>query len=146
MYLSLNGKVYDNNTIISISDIGETDTESQSKNEGLQCITDKNPCCKIPKFGEWLFPGGSVIPKKSEAKTFYRNRGNNDGTVNLNHFNSSIMSPTGLFCCIVPDFNDDMQSLCVDIGKTQLCSIDYHKITCNLIINSDHQFKLHHKW
>ena len=34
--------------------------------------------------------------------TFYRNRGD-DGTVNLNRLNTNVITPTGLFCCEVPD-------------------------------------------
>ena len=114
VYFSLNGMIYGNNSVISISDIGKTDIVS----EALQCITDKQPCCRSGgDTGEWFFPNGTMVPVMSGAKTFYRNRGNSDGRVNLNHLNSSIMSPTSLFCCKVPDATDEMQSLCTYIGK-----------------------------
>ena len=32
---------------------------------------------------------------------------------------SDVMSPTGLFCCEVPDATDTDQTLCVNIGETQ---------------------------
>ena len=125
MYLSLNGVTYRNNSIISISDIGMTDSD---QNKGLQCITDRNPCCKIgigKNLGEWMFPNDSVVPIMNNAESFYRNRGEGDGTVNLNRNNSSIMSPTGLFCCKVPDANDENQTLCTYIGKIDIH--DHHE-------------------
>ena len=120
MYLSLNGMIYRNNSIISISDIGMTDSD---QNKGLQCITDKNLCCKFSNgnnLGEWMFPDNSVVPKRNDAEGFYRNRDEGDGTVNLNRVNSSIMSPTGLFCCKVPDANDKIKTLCTYIGKIDI--------------------------
>ena len=51
-----------------------------------------------------------------ESPPFYRNRGyNDDGTVNLNR-KVNVASPTGLFCCMVPDAVDINQILCADIG------------------------------
>ena len=82
------------------------------------------PCCGKPnKFGEWWFPGGTtIVPIKARDKPFYRNRGN-DGTVNLNLRNvttDNVTIPTGLFCCVVPDANGDMQMVCANIGKLEL--------------------------
>ena len=109
--------VYANNSVIPITEIGET------SNTRLQCITDKMPCCGKPnKFGEWLFPGGKNVPIKALGTTFYRNRGN-DGTVNLNQRNvttDNVMIPTGLFCCVVPDANDDMQTVCANICELEV--------------------------
>ena len=54
---------------------------------------------------------------------FYRNRGDNDGTVNLNYINSTLpaLSPIGLFCCVLPDIDNENQRLCanLDIGEQQ---------------------------
>ena len=133
VYLSLNGRVYANNDVIPITEIGETTTSS---NTGLQCITDRRQCCAAfeTRAGEWYFPRGmAAVPRQihAGATTFYRNRGD-DGTVNLNRLNSSIMSPIGLFCCMVPDatshdINDarEMQRICVNIGKIQMYSCLY---------------------
>ena len=46
---------------------------------------------------------------------FYRNRRDN-GEVSLNR-PSGVMSPTGQFCCQVPDAVNVTQTLCVTIGK-----------------------------
>ena len=45
---------------------------------------------------------------------FYRSRGAN-GEVSLNQ-PSGVESPTGRFCCEVPDATNTNQTLCVNIG------------------------------
>lgn len=120
--LSLRGIEYPNNSIISITEIGETDPTT-NLNDGLQCITDRTPCCRFQyRVGEWFFPNGTKVPLRggsgaTSATTFYRNRGYDDGTVNLNHVSPDVLSPTGRFCCVVPDANDISQTVCVIISK-----------------------------
>ena len=122
VYLSLNEKIYANNTIILITDIGETDSTKSppDTNKGLQCITDKMPCCRMmdSRAGEWFFPDWKMVPgpMASGDSGFYRNRGyNDDGTVNLNRRNN-VTDPTGLFCCMIPDALNTSQYLCANIG------------------------------
>ena len=116
VYLSLRGVVYASNSAIQITEIGETNATS---NTGLQCITDRIPCCgsQPNRFGEWLFPDGvTTVPGPAQnPTTFYRNRGD-DGTVNLNRLNTNVLMPTGLFCCEVPNAAGDTQRLCANIG------------------------------
>ena len=120
VYLSLKGVVYPNNSVILITEIGQTNTTS---NNGLQCITDRRPCCRSNpnRLGEWLFPDGEIVPQlkgddRITATSFYRNRGD-DGTVNLNRLNNDVMMPTGRFCCVVPDATDIDQTVCANIGE-----------------------------
>ena len=107
---------YANNSLIPITEIGET---TDLVNTGLQCITDRRPCCLGARVGQWNFPDGTRVPVRGEganmATAFYRNRGD-DGTVNLNRLNNVIM-PTGLFCCEVPDVTGVDQTVCADIGS-----------------------------
>ena len=108
VYLSQNGMFLANNSAVYISDIGE------SSNTRLQCITDRMPCCASEpnRAGEWFFPDmGSVVP--TQSTTFRRSRGD-DGTVNLHRVNSA-MSPTGRYCCVVPDATYAMQWACAII-------------------------------
>ena len=60
-----------------------------------------------------------MVPVQAMATTFYRNRGPGarDGTVNLNRVSTDVRSPTGQFCCEVPDANDINQHVCVNIGE-----------------------------
>jgi hypothetical protein len=95
VHLSLKGAVYDNNSAIQITEIGETIPDTANLNDGLQCITDSMPCCAGARLGQWYFPDRTRVPVLGMATTFYRNRGN-DGTVNLNHFRTDVLMPTGL--------------------------------------------------
>ena len=113
VYLSLKRSLYSNNSVISITEIGETAPDDISQNEGLQCITDRMPCCT--RTGEWYFPNGTTVG--TSVLAFYINNGQNDGTVNLNRLNSHVMSPTGQFCCVVPDATLTYQTLCAIISK-----------------------------
>ena len=127
IYLSFNRTVIANKSVIQITEIGGMDTYT-AQESGVQCITDRMPCCWKHQFraGEWLFPNGSNVPAQGSATVFYRNRGD-DGTVNLNLLNSDFPLPllTGLFCCVMPDANDVIQTVCADISKLlcKLCSI-----------------------
>ena len=114
VYLSLIGEVYANNSVISITEIEQTNF---SANNGLQCITDRRPCCQAlsNRFGQWFFPDGGVIPNLGGVTTFYRNRGD-DGTVNLNRFNNDIMMPTGSFCYVIPDATSTNVTVCANLG------------------------------
>lgn len=47
---------------------------------------------------------------------FFRNRGDG-GTVHLNRFRNSVMSPTGKFCCKIPDTAGVNQTLCAILSK-----------------------------
>ena len=115
---------YTNNSVILITEIEQTTTTSNgvtdtTSNNGLQCITDRRPCCLSGdnRAGEWLFPNGENVPGTAKnPTTFYRNRGD-DGTVNLNRLNSDVMMPTGRFCCVVPDATGVDQTICANLGK-----------------------------
>ena len=117
VYLSLKGVDYANNSAIQITEIGTY--PDSSLNEGLQCITDRMPCCRTPptRLGEWYFPDGTTfVPHRGSATSFYRTRGD-DGKIYLNRVNSNVISPNGLFCCEVPDAAGDIRPVCANIGK-----------------------------
>ena len=75
------------------------------------------PCCRFGGglVGEWFFPDGTVVPGSGPLLNFYRNRGRDDGTVNLNRANTNVMMPSGLFCCVVPDATGVMQRICASV-------------------------------
>ena len=111
--------IYANNSVIQITEIGETNPDTDL-NDGLQCITDRMPCCRTAfRTGEWYFPDMTMVPGPSLDVRFYRNRGYDDGTVNLNR-KYGVMMPTGLFCCEVPDAASTsiMHRLCASICKS----------------------------
>ena len=102
--------MYDNNTIVSIRDIGEG-------RKALLCIFD---CCKdasVPRpMREWHFPNGSTVSRNDAGHSFYRDRG--PSIVRLNQrYNAT--SPTGIFSCIIPSFiteSNEIMTSTIHIG------------------------------
>ena len=130
MYLYLGNMIHVNNSIIFVTTIGRIYSSSEElivNNGPLQCVTDRI-CCRHPnRNGEWFFPNGTNIwPPKwyNHFPLFYRYRGDN-GTVYLNRANVNATFPTGLFCCVVPDITDTLQTLCANIGKPS-CTVTKH--------------------
>ena len=122
--------VYVNNSVIPITNIGQT---------ALQCVTDKRPCCKNSAVGQWYFPNGTTVPIQGVATTFYRARGD-DGTVNLNRqVNSNIVSPSGLFCCVVPDAVGVDEIVCANVAESRtmcLCNLKMFQQQMQVYIRS----------
>ena len=113
VYLALRGVHITNNSNINIRSIGQS---SDNPNGALQCITDNLRCCsQDPRLGEWYQPNGALVQGTTSTTAFYRSRGAN-GEVSLNR-PSGVESPTGRFCCEVPDGTITNQTLCVNIGK-----------------------------
>lgn len=127
VYLSLGRRFYRNNSVIPIIDV-IGDGNLVLSDFALQCTTDRRPCCYHPsnRHGEWYFPDGKQIPNYNNAKAsnlpFFRNRGDG-GTVHLNRVRNSIMSPTGKFCCKVPDAIGVYQTLCAILSKALLMGL-----------------------
>lgn len=88
------GKVYGNNSIVTLTKIGEG-------RNALLCITTKTDCCrgKNPPIREWYFPNESLVRIMMEGDSFYRNR--DISIVRLNRRNNAT-SPTGIFQCEIP--------------------------------------------
>ena len=120
VYLSHNGVVIEPYSNILITEVGTSSIE-----QPVVCTTDRMPCCLAdPQYGEWYFPdGGRVFYINAGAVAFHRNRDNN-GNVNLLRVSSDVMSPTGNFCCVVPDATNMNQTVCVNLGEPN-CTARY---------------------
>ena len=137
VYLSLKDVVYANNSVIQITEIGETNPDNDL-NEGLQCITDRMPCCRFTfRAGEWYMytPERTIVPGPT-TMSFYRNRGCDDGTVNLNR-PSGVLMPTGLYCCEVPDALNVMQRACATISELET-SLNHYWWYCMVSLMSSY--------
>ena len=75
---SLRNTTYQNNSIVTLEDIGEDD-------DALLCITNLTTCCRVENrsaLGQWFFPNGTHVPsifvnQTSQPKLkwdFYRTR------------------------------------------------------------------------
>ena len=113
-YLTLGGEIYRNGDNIIINEIGEGDDGA------LVCVTDLIQCCRSDEtgergaLGEWFYPDGSLVQLEDSGDNFYRNRGT--GIVRLNRRNDAT-SPTGQFCCVIPDATFTNKTTCIDIGE-----------------------------
>ena len=105
--------------VFSLEDIGELPDPHESSDlvNVLVCSTDRSPCCKTPpnRFGEWKH-NGTTIGTRGGGGDYFRTRDDNQQIhLSLRTMNSG-NPPTGMFCCELPDANDDLQTECVVIG------------------------------
>ena len=100
---SFNGTIYQNNSLVTLEDIGEGDG-------GLLCITDLTACCRPPytvqTIGNWYFPNGTRVSSSGKNRDFHRTRG--DMTVLLHR---SRGGEDGVYSCVVPDALNVTQSV-----------------------------------
>ena len=73
---SLRGTTYQNNSLVSLEDIGEG-------YGALLCMTDQPACCRpsyidsvwLTAFGNWFFPNGTRVPSSGNNWDMHRTRG-----------------------------------------------------------------------
>ena len=116
--LVFRGVSYPNNSVLSLNDIGEFSTGS-----AILCTTNRSPCCSSSdstmRFGQWYYPDGSMVP--NSGQDFNRSRRDNQ-TIYLNRRNNA-QSPTGSFCCELPDNSSVTHRVCVSLCKFRLLQI-----------------------
>ena len=107
VYFENNGKVYTNNSIISLYDIGEGE-------HALLCRTNRMNCCGTPpnRVGEFYYPSGIQVPINRQLHGFYRNRG--EQVVRLNR-REGVTSPNGKYRCEVPDAENVMHKIYITL-------------------------------
>ena len=101
---SLRNTTYQNNSLVTLEDIGEDD-------DALLCITDLTACCRPPYTGEmgpdignWFFPNGTRVPNGDDNITsgllwdFYRT--SSHSMILLNRRRGGV---NGIYRCEIPD-------------------------------------------
>ena len=71
VWFSLNGTIYQNNSIVTLENIGE-------RENSLHCITEVTDCCRPPytnAIGNWFLPNETRVPSTSTQWDFHRTRG-----------------------------------------------------------------------
>ena len=109
VYFELNGRMYSNNSHVSITEVGEGEN-------ALLCKTNKKECCSRVgnRCGAFYYPNEVEVPSKKYNHGFYRNRG--DQVVRLHRrVNEEVDSPTGVYCCKVPDACEVEQKICIEL-------------------------------
>ena len=118
---SLSGTVYQNNSVVTLENIGEG-------GDALLCITDITDCCRPPAsynaIGNWFFPNGTRVPSSGNQWDIHRTRGR---SVVLLHRRRG--GADGIYRCEIPvpqsDAEDVTQTIFIGVytantGKTPL--------------------------
>ena len=106
---SLNDTTYQNNSVITLEDIGEG-------SQALLCITDQRNCCRNADssmgvvFGNWFFPNETRVPSGDLNWNFYRTRG--PSVVRLQRRRGGA---EGIYRCEIPDTLNITQSIYIGV-------------------------------
>ena len=133
VWFSLNGTTYQNNSVVTLEDIGEGE-------DGLHCRTDITDCCRPPytnnAIGNWFFPNGTRVPSGGSQRDFYRTRG--QSAVRL-HRRRGGEDGIGIYRCEIPvpqsDAEDATQTIFIGVynastGKTPLINSCNQEMMC----------------
>ena len=103
VWFSLNGTTYQNNSCVTLEDIGEGD-------DALLCMTNLTACCKSGSaLGNWVFPNGTRVLSSAQWN-FYRTRG--QMSVRLNRKRGG---EEGIYRCEIPDSRSVNQTLYIGV-------------------------------
>ena len=142
VWFSLNGTTYQNNSVVTLEDIGEGD-------DALRCITDQRNCCRPPYTGEngqgmgnWFFPNGTRVP--SSSNQWSRNRG-----LSVVYLYRRRGGTDGIYHCKIPDTSNIAQTIYIGVysksnGKPSLTNCvatmqvltNNSKLSCKQVIDS----------
>ena len=107
----LRGTSYQNNSLVTLEDIGEVD-------DALLCVTDLTACCRPPytgvigqtAIGNWFFPNGTILPSFWPQWNFYRDRG--QMLVNMHRRRGGV---NGIYHCKIPDAMNVIQTIYIGV-------------------------------
>ena len=109
VWFSLRNTTYQNNSIVTLEDIGEGD-------DALLCITNLTACCRPPytserdALGNWFFPNGTRVPSSGSQWDFHRTRG--QMVVLLHRRRGGV---EGIYRCEIPDTFGFTQTLYIGV-------------------------------
>ena len=107
----LRGTTYQNNSIVTLDDIGEGV-------DALLCVTDLTACCRPPftdpigqqALGNWFFPNGTRVPNSGFQWDIHRTRGQ---SVVLLHRRRG--GEEGIYSCVVHDAMNVIQTIYIGV-------------------------------
>ena len=113
VWFSLRGTTYQNNSCVTLEDIGEGD-------DALLCITNLTASDFTgTSLGNWFFPNGTRVPGRIVTHTsgeqwdFYRTRG--EMVVRLNRIRGG---EEGIYRCEIPDSLNVLQAIYIGVYNT----------------------------
>ena len=130
VWFSLRGTTYQNNSCVTLEDIGEGD-------DALFCMTNFTDCCRAPytetgsALGTWYFLNGSEVPSNGTNGDIYRTRG--QMVVYLNRRRGGV---DGIYCCEIPDSTNVTQTIKIGVytGRTGECYMSTQLFFSSFII------------
>ena len=107
VWFSLNGTTYQNNSIVTLEDIGKN-------GDALHCGTSLNDSCNNTNHSNsirnWFFPNGTKVPSQSGQWDFFRIRGH---MVVCMHRRRG--GEEGIYQCVIPDSMNVTQTLYIGV-------------------------------
>ena len=103
--LSLNGTTYQNNSIVTMEDIGEG-------NEALHCMTNLTGVNGSVR-GDWYFPDGTGVLSTNDGSEIYRTRGQMVVCMNRRRGGEE-----GIYHCEIPVSMDVNQTIYIGVYST----------------------------
>ena len=139
--LVLLGQTVPNNSLVNFEDLvyqaplgGFRDAPTNANGrQTLMCTTDLVACCETEGLGNWYYPDGRIVTGEG-APTYRTNRGQNE-EINNQQFNGSVRIwryftslERGLFRCELPDAENVVQTLYVNICKCPVIFCAYSEL------------------
>ena len=100
---SIRGITYQNNSLVTLEDIGEGD-------DALLCLTDQTACCRHPytsemgtAIGNWSFPNGTTVPSEITASSGVRWDFYSTSDEMVIYMHRRRGGVTGIYSCMIPD-------------------------------------------
>ena len=108
MRFSLRGTTYQNNSIVTLEDIGEG-------SDALLCLTDLTACCRHgstsgSSLGNWFFPNETRVPSSNNQSDFHRTRG--QSVVLLQRRRGGV---NGIYRCEIPGAMNVIQTIYIGV-------------------------------
>ena len=113
VWLSLNGTTYQNNSCVTLEDIGDGD----DGDDALLCRTNRTDCCRSGGIGNWYFPNGTRLPSTGAWWDFHRTRG--QMVVRLNRRRGG---EDGIYRCEIPDSVNVTQTVYIGVYTAKTCN------------------------
>ena len=117
---SLKGTTYQNNSIVTLEDIG-------GENDSLLCMTNLTACCKPSSTENWFFPNATKVQGMSALWDIYRNTGKM--VVRLNRIRGG---EDGIYRCEIPDSMNLIQTIYIGVytASTGECQCFSNLLLC----------------
>ena len=122
----LRNTTYQNNSIVTLEDIGEG-------RDALLCISNQTACCNNhytgemgPALGNWFFPNGTRVPSVGNQWDFYRNRGHM--VVRLHRRRGGV---EGIYSCEIPDTMNVIQTIYIGVYSANTSTGEWSIFLCS---------------